>query len=61
VHIYFPDGPPAPENLKDAACTPEDYTPEIEAAYRCVKEHGTFKDGILPSIPPKPEWCNFDF
>jgi nucleoporin NUP42 len=61
VHIYFPDGRPPPENSKDAACKPEDYTPEIEAAYHYVKEHGTFKNGMMPSIAPKPEWCNFDF
>lgn len=61
VRIFFPDGPPPPENSKDAVGKPEDYTPEIEEAYRYAKEHGTFKNGIIPAVPPKMEWCSFDF
>lgn len=61
VHIYFPDGPPDAANFKDAVGTPEEYTAEIENVYRYVKEQGVFKDGLIPSVPPKPEWCSFDF
>ena len=61
VRIFFPHGPPPPENSKDAVGKPEDYTQEIEEAYRYAKEHGAFKDGFIPRVPPKMEWCSFDF
>ena len=61
VRIFFPHGPPPPENSKDAVGKPEDYTSEIEEAYRYAKEHGAFKDGYIPRVPPKMEWCSFDF
>jgi nucleoporin NUP42 len=60
VRIFCPEGPPGPENFKDSVGKPEEYTPEVEMAYRHLKEHGVFKDGILPAVPPKPEWCSFD-
>lgn len=60
VHIYFPDGPPAPGSFKSSVGNPEQYTPEIETAYRYLKEHGAFKDGVMPFVPPRPEWCSFD-
>ncbi|PGH16591.1 hypothetical protein AJ79_01697 [Helicocarpus griseus UAMH5409] len=63
VHIYFPDGPPQPEALKDAVGKDEDYTKEIEEAYRFVREAGgRFKEGAkVPEVPPRGEWCVFDF
>ncbi|WEW60128.1 hypothetical protein PRK78_005613 [Emydomyces testavorans] len=60
VHIYFPDGPPAPESFKSSVGKPEQYTPEIEMAYKYLKQHGALKDGIMPPVPPRPEWCSFD-
>ncbi|KAK2794209.1 hypothetical protein FQN51_000910 [Onygenales sp. PD_10] len=60
VHIFFPDGPPRPEALKDAVGPPEEYTPDVEAAYRLMKETGSFKNGLVPEVPPRVEWCSFD-
>lgn len=60
VHIYFPDGAPGKENFKHSVGKPDEYTPAVEGAYKYAKEHGTFKDDLLPGIPPKPEWCSFD-
>lgn len=61
VHIFFPDGPPLATTLKDAQAKDVEYTPEVEEAYKFAKQHGQFKDGVIPSVPPKNEWCSFDF
>ncbi|OJD23918.1 hypothetical protein ACJ73_04727 [Blastomyces percursus] len=66
VRIFFPDGPPRPEALRDTQAKAEDYTPEIEAIYRAVRASGWFGEGEnatvkVPEVPPKGEWCGFDF
>lgn len=61
VRIHFPDGPPDPASLRDAQAKPEEYTPELIAQYEFFVKNGYFKDGVLPSLPPKPEWINFEF
>ncbi|PGH01438.1 hypothetical protein GX51_05245 [Blastomyces parvus] len=66
VRIFFPDGPPKPETLRDTEAKAEEYTPEIEAVYRSVRERGGFGGGgnatvKVPEVPPKGEWCGFDF
>jgi nucleoporin NUP42 len=61
VHIFFPDGPPEAVSLRDAQGTPDEYTPEITTSYKFFLQNGYFKDGVLPSIPPKTEWVSFDF
>ena len=33
----------------------------LEDAYKHLRLNGTFLDGIMPMIPPKVEWCRFDF
>jgi nucleoporin NUP42 len=57
--IWFPDGPPkwkkAPDLSDDA------YDEKTVAQYKYWKETGTFKDGIMPELPPKREWCSWDF
>lgn len=59
--IVFPDGPP-PVN-RDAAMSPESYTGNnaLKAQYAYAAQHGVFKDGKMPMIPPMQEWCSFDF
>ena len=57
--VWFPDGPPAftkTVNLPDEA-----YDEATKANYRHMKEMGTFKDGIMPALPPKREWCSWNF
>ncbi|EQL29863.1 hypothetical protein BDFG_07552 [Blastomyces dermatitidis ATCC 26199] len=65
VRIFFPDGPPRPEALRDTQAKAEEYTPEIEAVYRAVRERGGFGEAgngmvKVPEVPPKGEWCGFD-
>jgi nucleoporin NUP42 len=57
--IHFPDGPPPP----DPAATElpaEMYDERTKQAYLHLREHGTFKDGWMPLLPPRREWCRFD-
>ena len=57
--IWFPDGPPG--NNKDTQLPDEAYDERTKEAYMFMKEHKTFKDGIMPDKPPKREWCDWDF
>ena len=61
VKIMFPNGPPAPETLRDIANDDSEYTDEIRAAYEYAAAHDDWKDGIMPIVAPKPEWIDFDF
>ena len=61
VRIMFPDGPPDDGALKDALSTPEQFTPEIEQMYKFFFDNGYFKDGVIPTIPPKKDAVSFDF
>ena len=61
VHIFFPDGPPDAASLRDAHGKPEEYTPEVTEQYEFFVKNGYFKDGVIPSVPPKTEWVSFDF
>ncbi|KNG80835.1 hypothetical protein ANOM_011217 [Aspergillus nomiae NRRL 13137] len=61
VRIFFPDGPPDQASLRDATGKPEEYTPEVTEQYEFFVKNGYFKDGVIPSVPPKTEWVSFDF
>ncbi|KAL2816802.1 nuclear pore complex assembly-domain-containing protein [Aspergillus cavernicola] len=61
VRIFFPDGPPVEASLRDAQANPDQYTPEIAEQYEFFVKNGFFKDGLIPSVPPKTEWVSFDF
>lgn len=37
------------------------YNEEVLGQYRFLAEHGRFETGKMPSVPPKREWCTFDF
>jgi len=57
--VWFPDGPPAyygATELEDEA-----YIEDTKQAYLYVREKGVFKDGLMPFLPPKREWCLWDF
>ncbi|EAS34492.3 CCCH zinc finger domain-containing protein [Coccidioides immitis RS] len=60
VHIYFPQGPPAPESFRSSVGKAEEYTPQVQEAYKFLKANGSFQNGIMPSVPPRPEWCSFE-
>lgn len=40
---------------------PEEYTGAVKEAYEYLAKNGMFKDGIMPHVPPKREWVNWDF
>lgn len=57
--IWFPDGPPI--FTKTVDLPDEAYDEPTRANYRHLKQTGTFKDGIMPALPPKREWCSWNF
>ncbi len=56
--IWFPEGPP--EFKKTVDLPGEVYDQATKENYMFLKEHGMFKDGIMPLLPPKREWCNWN-
>ncbi|KAG4423367.1 hypothetical protein IFR04_003471 [Cadophora malorum] len=57
--IWFPDGPPVFN--KDTQVDDSMYDDKIEAAYLHAKQTGSFQNGMMPLLPPKREWCHWDF
>ena len=57
--IWFPDGPPVPDKWAEAE--PELYTEDVKRAYENARKNGVFDGGLLPLVPPKQEWCQWDF
>ena len=57
--IWFPDGPPVFNKMPDVAL--EEYDEESKESYKYMMEHGEFKDGVMPLLPPRREWCSWDF
>ena len=56
--IWFPDGPPKLTKLKDL---PEDaYDVNTKEDYAFAKNQGFFKDSLMPLLPPRREWCNWN-
>jgi nucleoporin NUP42 len=37
------------------------YDQSVANAYAPLKQTGSFLGGVMPMIPPKTEWCTFDF
>jgi nucleoporin NUP42 len=57
--IWFPDG--APPYYKDTEMEDEAYDESTKAVYMYLRETGSFQGGIMPFLPPKREWCLWDF
>jgi nucleoporin NUP42 len=57
--VWFPDGPPPFK--KDPGLPDEAYDEATTETYMYMKEHGAFKGGIMPELPPKREWVHWDF
>jgi len=57
--VCFPDGPPALTKAEDLAEVA--YDESTKENYVFMRTHGTFKDGMMPSLPPRREWCSWDF
>ena len=57
--IWFPDGGP---NFTKTPELPEGtYDAGVREAYAFMREKGAFKDGIMPELPPRREWCRWEF
>lgn len=57
--IWFPDGPPV---FKKAEELPEEnYDQATKESYKFLETNGAFKDGVMPYLPPRREWCSWDF
>jgi nucleoporin NUP42 len=57
--ISYPDGPP-PYN-KDTELPESMYDEKTKDAYLFMRDKGYFKDGWMPNLPPRREWCKWDF
>ncbi|KAI9863506.1 MAG: hypothetical protein M1824_000186 [Vezdaea acicularis] len=57
--IWNPNGPPM---YYPATELPADqYDQDTKERYLFMREHGSFKDGLMPLKPPRREWCLWDF
>ena len=59
--VWLPDGAPGPN--PDVEAPPETYEAlgsALKQLYDFVLEQGTFKDGVMPEVPPKREWVNWE-
>ena len=59
VRIWNPDGPP-PYN-KNTEMPLAMYDERTKEAYIYLRDHGRFKDGWIPMLPPRREWSRWDF
>jgi nucleoporin NUP42 len=57
--IWFPQGAPAP--YKDTEMEVSQYDESIKTAYMHLQQSGSFEGGVMPMMPPRREWCSFDF
>jgi nucleoporin NUP42 len=67
--IWFPQDGQTPDvaylgregKSADLMADQERYTDEVTQEFAFLFEMGKFKDGKMPSVPPKREWCLYDF
>lgn len=55
--IWFPDG--APIFKKNYDLPDEAYDEQIEEDFKFLRQNATFKNGIMPMLPPKKAWCGW--
>ena len=56
--VWFPEAPKLDLN-EDIPYTM--YTEALEEKYRHMQQHGSFPGGLIPEMPPKKEWCHWNF
>lgn len=67
--IWFPQDGQTPDviylgredKIGDLVAEQERYTEEVIQQFAFLFEMGKFKDGKMPTVPPKREWCLYDF
>ncbi|KAI9762741.1 MAG: hypothetical protein M1840_001150 [Geoglossum simile] len=57
--ISYPDGPPVYN--KDTELPESMYDGKTKDAYLFMRDKGYFKDDWMPNLPPRREWCKWDF
>ena len=57
--IWFPEGAPALN--KDTEMEDSLYDDSTKAAYMNLRQTGRFQGGAMPLLPPKRDWCSWDF
>jgi nucleoporin NUP42 len=57
--IWFPDGPPPYYSATEV--DDDKYDEKTKEAYLFARENEVFRDGVMPLMPPKREWCLWDF
>jgi len=61
VRIWMPEGAPGPKPEREAGLeTYEALGEALKQMYDYVRETGTFKEGVMPEVPPKQEWVSWD-
>lgn len=67
--IWFPQDGQTPDvvylghgdKIADLVAEQERYTDDVIQEFAFLFEMGKYKDGKMPSVPPKREWCLYDF
>ena len=67
--VWFPNGPATtdvmylnqPDAVQDLQAADEAYTDDVKGQYRMLFETGGFGTGGVPLVPPRREWCVYDF
>ena len=49
------------DKVADLVAEQERYTDEVTQQFAFLFDMGKFKDGKMPSVPPRREWCLYDF
>lgn len=59
--IWFPDGPPPYNQDTEAADEAVYADPATLEAWKVFRQEKKFADGLMPLVPPRREWCTWDF
>jgi nucleoporin NUP42 len=59
--VWFPDGPPVYNPDTEARDQSVYEKPEVVDSWRTFMAQGRFADGVMPEVPPRREWCTWDF
>lgn len=59
--VWFPDGAPVYTEDTEALDKSVYDTPEVQESWKTFRSQGLFADGVMPEVPPKREWCTWDF
>ncbi|KAK4167007.1 nucleoporin AMO1 [Cladorrhinum sp. PSN259] len=61
LRIWMPNGAP-PYTKETEADDPSKYDdPAVQQQWASFIRTGQFEDGLMPEVPPKREWCQWDF